>query len=56
VKGLKSLGPKWVGIGNHLVTSKEGSRWGTEKETMDVLQVYGFVQFLKKYFDFAKVS
>jgi hypothetical protein len=59
-KGLKSLGPKWVGIGNHLVTSKEGSRWGTEKETMDVLQFYGFVngfvQFLKKYFDFAKVS
>jgi len=50
-----------VGIGNHLVTSKEGSRWGTEKETMDVLQqfygfVNGFVQFLKKYFDYAKVS
>jgi hypothetical protein len=50
-----------VGIENHLVTSKEGRRWGTEKETMDALQqfysfVNGFVQFLKKYFDFAKVS
>jgi hypothetical protein len=60
-KGLKTLGPKWVGIENHLVTAKEGSRWGTEKETMDVLQqfygfVNGFVQFLRKYFDFAKVS
>jgi hypothetical protein len=47
-----------VGIENHLVTSMEGSRWGTEKETMDVLQqFYGFsnglVLFLKKYFDFA---
>jgi len=58
VKGLKTLGPKWVGIENHLVTSMEGSRWGTEKETMDVLQqfyrfVNGFVQCFKKYFDFA---
>jgi hypothetical protein len=44
-----------VGIENHLVTSKEGSRWGTEKETMDVLQqfygfVNGFVEFYKKIF------
>jgi hypothetical protein len=42
-----------VGIENHLVTSKKGSRWGTEKETMDVLQqfygfVNGFVEFYKK--------
>jgi hypothetical protein len=47
-----------VGIENHLVTSMEGSRWGTEKETMHVLQqlygfATGFVQFFKKYFDFA---
>jgi hypothetical protein len=50
-----------VGIDNYLFTSKEGSRWGSEKETMDVLQQFygfdnGFVQFFKKYFDFAKVS
>jgi hypothetical protein len=42
-----------VGIENQLVTSMEGSRWGTEKETMDVLQQFygfanGFVQFKKK--------
>jgi hypothetical protein len=57
-KGLKSLGPKWVSIENHLVASKKGSRWGTEKETMDGLQqfyrfVNGFLQFLKIYFEIA---
>ncbi len=43
-----------------LSPQRKAADGGTEKETMDVLQFYGFVngfvQVLKKYFDFAKVS